>query len=98
MYYGILTKLGEGGMPFKPSKTPPTAPGDPLSISENATLIGFENQPDSVFARQTAAAHGKILWSVSGVNLHPDDLKDAETFGSCGDFQRWLFESEKENL
>ena len=96
MYYAILTNLGEGGSPFLKPNTPPTAPGSPLRVSESATLIGFENQPDSVFARQSAAAYGKMLWSVNGVSLHPDDLSDAETFSSCREFDRWLFDRERQ--
>ena len=89
MIYGILTEAGKGS-PFNHGTTPPTAPGDPLRVSPEATLVTFENQPDSVFARQTASAYGKILWAVNGVSLHPDDLSDAETFSSCSEFDDWL--------
>ena len=41
MFYGILTELGKNGMPFQYHNTAPQAPGDPLRVSEHATLIGL---------------------------------------------------------
>ena len=90
MHYGVLTNLGEGGMPFENNKRPPTAPGDPLRLSEDATLLAFANQPDRVFANQYARASGKLLWYVAENILHPDDLPAAETFSSYREFQTWI--------
>ena len=91
MFYAILTTPGKGGMPFAYGDTPPTAPGDaPLRVSEGGTLIGFVNQPDSVFASKYACASGLILWQVNDVKLHPDDVADAITFSSHREFQSWL--------
>ena len=89
MFYAILTEAGRG-MPFNYAETPPTAPGDPLRISENATLVAFENQPDLVFASKCACVSGKILWHVTENILHRDDLPAAETFSNYREFQNWL--------
>lgn len=86
MFYAILTEAGRG-MPFNYTGSPPTAPGDPLRVSEQAALMAFENQPDLVFASKYACASGKILWHVTEQILHPDDLPTAKTFSSCRDFQ-----------
>ena len=96
MNYAILTNLGEGGSPFQKPKTAPTAPGNPLRVSPEATLVAFENQPDSVFARGDAAAYGKIMWSVTKQILHADDIPDAEVFSSCNDFRVWLSRRDRE--
>ena len=90
MVYGILTTPGKGGMPFEYGDTPPTAPGEPLRVSESGTLLAFVNQPDRVFASRWANAYGKILWQVTEEILHQDDLPAAETFSSCQEFQMWL--------
>ena len=89
MFYAVLTEAGRE-MPFNYAGTPPTAPGDPLRVSERATLVAFENQPDLVFASKYACASGKILWHVTESILHHDDLPDAKTFSSYRDFQSWL--------
>lgn len=90
MFYGILTNAGEGGAPFKKPDTPPTAPGNTLRLSPEATLLAFETQPSWLFASKYARAYSKILWSVDKKMLHRDDLPAAEVFGSCHDFQVWL--------
>ena len=90
MHYGVLTNLGKCGMPFQYGERPPTAPGDPLRVSADATLLAFENQPDRVFANQYARVSGKLLWYVTEDILHPDDLPAAETFGSYREFQTWI--------
>ena len=90
MVYRILTNLGKGGSPFVIPDTTPTAPGDPLRVSPKATLIAFENQPDSVLAGKDAMAYGKILWCVTEDILHPDDLPAAEVFSSGREFENWL--------
>ena len=90
MVYAILTTAGAGGAPHKKPDVPPTAPGNPLRISENATLLAFENQPNRVFARKTASAYGKILWTVTENVIHPDDLPADETFSSHREFENWL--------
>lgn len=90
MFYAILTTPGESGMPFDYTDTQPTAPGDPLHVAPNATLLAFENQPDRVFAARWANAYGKILWQVTETILHQDDLPAAETFSSCQEFRMWL--------
>ena len=94
MVYGILTTPGRGGMPFDYSDTSPTAPGETLRVAPSATLIGFEKQPDSVFASRYANAFGLLLWQVTGVNLHPDDVADAETFSTYREFYTWLWSRE----
>ena len=94
MVYAILTTPGKGGMPFDYGDTAPTAPGETLRVAPNATLIGFENQPDSVFASKDANAFGLILWQVTGVTLHPDDLADAKTFSTYREFHTWLWSRE----
>ena len=96
MVYAILTTPGKGGMPFDYGDTAPTTIGEPLRVAPNATLIGFENQPDSVFASKDANAFGLILWRVPGVNLHPDDVAAAKTFSSHREFQSWLICREME--
>ena len=83
-------------MPFV-SENPQTAPGSPLRVAEGATLIAFERQPDSVFARGDALAYGKNLWCVTEDILHPDDLPAAEVFSSGREFQRWLRDSKYED-
>lgn len=90
MVYAILTTPGKGGMPFQNGERPPQAPGNPLRISEDATLLAFENQPDRVFANQYARASGKLLWYVTQDFLHSDDLPAEETFSSYREFQAWL--------
>ena len=95
MVYRILTNLGKGGSPFQYTNTSPTAPGDPLRVSPQATLVAFENQHDSVLARQIALAYGKMFWHVTEDILHPDDLPAAEVFSSGREFKRWLFESDR---
>lgn len=90
MYYGILTNAREGGSPFKKPETPQTAPGDPLRVSEDATLVAFERQPTRLFARKDAAAYGKILWTVTKSILHPDDLPADEVFKTNQEFIVWL--------
>ena len=83
-------------MPFDyPNTPPPTAPGEPMRVAPNATLVGFVNQPDLVFGSQSATASGKILWHVPETLLHPDDLAEVKEFASQFDFQRWLWERER---
>ena len=93
MVYAVLTKLGTP--PFKRPKTPPTAPGDRLRLSEDATLVGFVNQSDKVFGRKWAMAYGNLLWDATEHTMHSDDLPAAVEFKSCHDFQVWL--SRREN-
>lgn len=90
MYYAVLTNLGEGGSPFKCPETAPEAPGSPLRVSEDATLIAFENQPARFFAGKYALASGKILWHATEEILHRDDLPADEIFDTCQEFQVWL--------
>ena len=97
MFYAIMTTAGEGGVPHKKPETPPTVPGEPLRVSENATLLAFANQPDRVFARRTASAYGKILWDVSEEIIHPDDLPADEVFDSYEEFQAWLTRRDMES-
>ena len=89
MFYAILTTAGKG-TPFKIMDAPPSAPGDPLRVSPDATLVAFERQPDRVFANQYARASGQILWYVNEEILHRDDMPADETFSSYHDFQVWL--------
>ena len=95
MHYAILTKVGKGGSPFV-SENPQLAPGSPLRVSEDATLIAFENYNDRLLARGDALAYGKNFWHVTEDILHADDLPAAETFSSGREFVLWLFESNKE--
>ena len=90
MHYAILTTPGKGGLPFKTLETAPEAPGDPLRVSENATLLAFENQPTLVIASQFATTYGKLLWHVPEQILHPDDLPARETFKTCQEFMMWM--------
>ena len=95
MVYAILTTPGKGGMPFQNGERPPQAPGNPLRISEDATLLAFENQPDRVFANQYARVSGKLLWYITKDVLHPDDLLvPDETFSSYREFKAWLSSQE----
>ena len=81
MVYRILTNLGKGGSPFKAPKTPLTAFPVIRSVClRKATLVAFDNQHDSVFARKSAIAYGKIFWCVTEDILHPDDLAAAKVF------------------
>ena len=88
MVYRILTNLGKGWESLQ--STQDTANRlhrcSPLRVSENATLIAFENQPDSVLAGKDARAYGKILWCVTEDILHPDDLPAAKVFSSGREF------------
>ena len=95
MVYAILTTPGKGGMPFDYGDTAPTAPGERLRVAPNATLVAFENQPDSVFASKCANASGKLLWHVPEEMLHPDDLAEVETFNSYRDFHNWVWNRNK---
>lgn len=88
MFYAILTNVGS--VPFRIPKKPPTAPGDPLRLSDKGTLLCFEHQPDRVFANRYVRASGQILWYVNEELLHRDDLPADETFSSYHDFQVWL--------
>ena len=88
MVYAVLTP--NTTTPFQIPKTPPQAPGNPLRLTDEAMLLGFENQPDRVFASKYARAAGKVLWYVTKTILHRDDLPSAEVFSSCHDFQVWL--------
>lgn len=90
MFYGILTRPGQGGMPFQTIDAPPTAQGEPLRVSPDATLVAFENQPDRLFAARLANTLGRILWYMDENILHPDDLQDAVKFDAYSDFQMWL--------
>ena len=88
MFYAVLTNQGT---PFQISDTPPQAPGNPLRVSPDATLLAFENQPSRLFASKYARAASKQLWHVTEDILHRDDLPVAEVFTTCHDFQVWLF-------
>ena len=90
MFYAILTTPGKNGSPFQKPETAPAAPGDPLRVSEDATLLAFENQPDRVFATQYARACSKLLWHMQEQILHPDDLPATETFSSYREFVKWI--------
>ena len=87
MFYAVLTNQGT---PFQIRETPPTAPGSPLRVTEDATLLAFENQPSRLFASKYATASGKILWHVTEDILHIGDLPPAKIFTSCHAFQVWL--------
>ena len=96
MHYAILTTPGVSP-PFDYRNTaPPTAPGDSLRVAPNATLIAFVNQPDLVLGSRWANASGKLLYHVPETILHPDDLAEVEEFASQFDFQRWLWDQERQ--
>ena len=96
MFHAVLTNLGEGGSPFERPETAPQAPGSPLRVSEDATLIAFVNQPDRLFAGKYALASGKVVWHVTEEMLHRDDLPADKIFSSCQEFQVWLSRRDKE--
>ena len=96
MFYAILTRLGSGGAPFQYGDTPPTAPGEPMRVSEKATLVVFERHNDRLFASSWASAYGKLLWYVPETLLHPEDLPDATEFASCQEFQNYLVDLNRE--
>ena len=89
MYYAVLTKIGEDGSPFKRSQIAPTAPGEPLRISEKATLIAFPSQPARLLSRN-AGYCGYLLWHVNEETIHPDDMPAEEVFETTNAFTHWL--------
>ena len=95
MIYAILTDLKKGGMPFQNDEIPSTEADIQLRVSEDATLLAFEDPSDCVLANQYTRDLGKLLWPVTEETIHPDDFPPDETFSNYRDFQVWL--SRREN-
>lgn len=87
-YTSILTKTGTS--PFKRSELPPTAPNNPLRVTEGATLIEFSHQPTMVIAQRIAPAYRFILWATSTVQFHEDDWAERIEIETTEDFNELI--------
>ena len=91
MYVSVLTPIGTP--PFKSQRS---APGEPLRVSESATLIEFSCQPTQLIAQRLAAAYGCILWAVSGVSLHDEDWLERVVIETTQEFNAFIRDADKE--